>query len=234
MDVGYELGKIEDELDRGGRVALAEFWKVVAAAKEDREVAARFSGRIGSIDQEIFRRRVPLTLSMSSGNLLALVGVLLSLLLAVGSLRYHGQYLWTIPIVSALLLSASIHPLAHWLAGRLFRINFTFYFLDGPIKIEPTVKIDYASYLRAEPEHRAAMHLAGPAATAASPLIIALLLYLSGAPQLSFLAPIALFLFFSGTEFVPLALVKLNSLKIFGLDFRKSDTYRAYREWKLH
>jgi len=233
MDVSYELERIEDEADRG-EVDQATFWRIVAIAKRDSEIASTFSDRIGRVDQEIFRRSVPLVLGMGGGNLLALAGVLLGLLLAVGSLRYQGQYHWLLPLAPALLLSASIHPLSHYVAGRLSGIKFTFYFLNGPIKIEPTVKVDYASYLRAEPRQRAAMHLAGPVATSASPLLIALLLYLSGAPQVSLLAPIALFLFFSGTEFVPLALLKLDSLNIFGLDFRKSDTYRAYREWNLH
>jgi hypothetical protein len=44
---------------------------------------------------------------------------------------------------------------------------------------------------------------------------------------------LALFLFFLSTEFIPLLLVKAGSPKLFGLDFRKSDTYRAMREKKL-
>ncbi len=123
--------------------------------------------------------------------------------------------------------------MAHYLAGKLFGISFTFYFLNGPIKIEPTVKTDYASYLKARPRQRAVMHLAGAIATTFSPLLVLVLGYFLGAPTLPVFALVGLFFFFLSTELVPLVLTKLDSPKILGMDFRKSDTYRAVRELKL-
>ena len=69
------------------------------------------------------------------------------------------------------VLSVSVHDLAHWAIGRLAGMRFLCYFLDGPTRVQPGLKTDYASYLRTAPRKRAAMHAAGAVASKLAPVV---------------------------------------------------------------
>ncbi len=232
MKHGEVLEEIEREIREKGYSSVAKrFWRLVKEVKKSPDLAVKYAERIGRIDQEIFREKAGITVPLQVGNLLAILGIAASIgLIAAGA---GSPYPIVYAVASAFILSTVVHPLAHITAGRLAGMRFTFYFLNGPIKIEPTVKVDYGTYLRASPEQRVAMHLAGPAATALSPLLVMVIAYSLGYPASSLYALVALFLFFLSTEFIPLLLVKAGSPRFLGLDFRKSDTYRAMREKKL-
>ena len=73
-----------------------------------------------------------------------------------------GVYPGVALIAGTFAIMATVHPLAHYMVGRIFGIKFTFYFPNGPALIEPTIKTDYGSYLKAAPLKRALMHAAGP------------------------------------------------------------------------
>ncbi len=75
----------------------------------------------------------------------------------------------------------TLHPLSHYFTGSLCGIRFTHYYLNGPAKIEPTLRIDYSSYLKAPAKQRALMHLSGVIGTVAAPLIAALFAIYKGA-----------------------------------------------------
>jgi hypothetical protein len=75
-------------------------------------------------------------------------------------------------LVSGAGLSVAVHDLMHWLIGRAGGIRFVAYFLDGPFKIQPGLKVEYASYLRTPPEVRAQMHAAGAIGSKAAPFIV--------------------------------------------------------------
>jgi hypothetical protein len=234
MDLDAALGEIERKIEEEYSIQELGFWKLVAKVKRDPEVIKKYAHRIGKIDQKIFRDRAPFTMGIPLGNMLEFTGIVLSLgILLWGTAIYSGPYSWALPLAAAFLLSTAVHPLAHYLAGKSLGISFTFYFLNGPIKIEPTVKTDYASYLKARPRQRAAVHLAGAVATTLSPLLVLVLGYFLGAPSLSIFALAGLFFFFLSTELLPLVLTAMGSPRVLGLDFRKSDTYRAVRELKL-
>jgi hypothetical protein len=51
-------------------------------------------------------------------------------------------------------------------------IRFTHYFLDGPFRIQPGIKTDYASYLRTPASRRASMHAAGALASKVAPFVV--------------------------------------------------------------
>lgn len=227
MDLDRALREVEKKIESGD---YSNFWRLVARVKKDSALIERYADRIGETDQKIFRGRVPFTLGIGAGNFIEVVGLGVGAAVLIGGSRYLGAYGWASPIIAALLFSITLHPLAHYLVGRLVGIRFTFYFLDGPIKIEPTLKIDYATYLRASPGKRALMHLSGAFATTTSPLLVLLIAFFLGAPKLSLVALAALFLFFLSTELIPVVLAKLGSPKVLGLDFKKSDSYRAMRE----
>lgn len=224
------LEDIERKISEKGYSAVGpEFWRLVREAKRDPGLAERYADRIGRIDQGIFREKAFFTVPYTVGTLLAAAGVVLSIWLILQGARGSGNPL-LLAATSALILSTAAHPLAHIAAGRLAGMRFTFYFLDGPIKIEPTVKLDYGTYLRATPSQRVMMHLAGPAATVMSPLVLLLLAVFLGYPSTALYLLLGVSLFFLATEFIPLILLKLRSPVLLGIDFRKSDSYRAMRE----
>ena len=59
------------------------------------------------------------------------------------------------------MLLGTTHDLAHLVVGRLVGIRFTHWFIDGPTRLQPGLKTDYASYLRTPPHARAWMHASG-------------------------------------------------------------------------
>src|SRR5659263_501251 len=81
----------------------------------------------------------------------------------------------------ALILMATLHPLSHYLTGRLAGIRFTHYYLNGPALIEPTLRINYFSYLKATGMKRALMHASGVFGTLCAPLVLALIALDKGA-----------------------------------------------------
>lgn len=228
------LKEIEEEIREKGYSAVGpKFWRLVKQVKEDPALVEKYADRIGEIDQKFFMEKVAITIPTSLGSMLALLGIVVSIILLLLGKDVLGPYQLIIPFISALILSTVVHPLAHILAGRAGGIRFTFYFLDGPLKIEPSVKTDYSTYLRATPGQRITMHLAGPVATILSPLVVMIAAFLIGYPPNSLYVLVVFSLFFLITEFIPLILVKIGSPKILGIDFRKSDTYRVMREKKM-
>lgn len=231
MKPGEVLEDIERKIqEKGYSYIEPRFWGLVNEIKKDPELTARYAERVGMIDQGIFREKAVFTMPVPLGNLLAIIGVAASAGLLAAGAGAEGVYPGLFSVAAALILSTAVHPLAHIAAGRLAGMRFTFYFPNGPIKIEPTVKVDYGTYLKSSPGQRVMMHIAGPAATALSPLAVMVAAYTMGYPVSALYAPAALFLFFLFTEFIPLLLVRAGSPKFLGVDFRKSDTYRALRE----
>jgi hypothetical protein len=51
-------------------------------------------------------------------------------------------------------------------------IRFSHYFLDGPLRVQPGLKIDYASYLRASPGRRGWMHASGAVVSKIAPFAV--------------------------------------------------------------
>lgn len=221
-EVEARLSKLEEELDE------ASFWRLVAQVKRSRRLIESYAERIARIDAEIFAHKAWIRVGIAQGTALMLfilsVAVLMLLLAPAMQPALHGL----LTILATFLLMTALHPLAHLAAGRALGMRFLFYFPDGPAKIEPTLKLDYASYLRASPRARAAMHLSGIAASILATLIGFLAAYLSRAPGFATLTLGALLLLNAAFEFSPPLLVKLG-FKM----FRKSDAYRAFRELAL-
>ena len=70
------------------------------------------------------------------------------------------------------MLLGTTHDLAHLVVGRLVGIRFAHWFIDGPTRLQPGLKTDYASYLRTPPHARAWMHASGALTTKAIPFAI--------------------------------------------------------------
>ncbi len=172
-DVGADLDRIEAALT-GGQTDLRAlgFWRVVARVKRDPALVAAHADQVGRIDLAAFRARVGHRLPVWAGNLVLGLGALAGV---------AGVWIatWaTSPAIAGLALVAAgsvwtvaLHSPAHWIVGRLVGIQFTDYFIGGPPPPRPGLKIDYATYLRADPSQRAWMHASGAIASKLAPFI---------------------------------------------------------------
>ncbi|MGH2676844.1 MAG: hypothetical protein ACRDHB_00605, partial [Actinomycetota bacterium] len=178
------FARIEREVDRG-RTALAElgFWRLVRRVKAEPRLAEHWADQIGRIEDQAFRRRVPFRVPVWVGNTLLLAGTAVliaavpwSLALARGD--HESVLAGLIAVVAAGGLNETLHDPAHRVVGRLGGIRFSAYFLDGPTRIQPALKIDYASYLRASPGARAWMHAGGAIVSKVAPFAVFATFYL--------------------------------------------------------
>lgn len=235
-EAGELLRNIEGEVSKGN-FALREmgFWKLVDAAKRDKNFAEKFADRIADIDRKAFKNRAWFTVSLTLGHAVELLGVILGIALLIAGLFYlDGAGAGISVILAAAIFSATLHPFAHYVVGRTQGIKFSYYFPDGPALIEPTLKIDYASYLRASAKGRALMHLAGPISTSLGPFVVLVLSAIYGIGRIYLAVVLLILLFMASSEFVPLIAIKLGKPKILFADFRKSDTIRTLREWNIY
>ncbi len=152
-----------------------EFWSIVDQVKRDRIKDDELLGLIAGISQKRFREKVSFTLSVPLGNLIELALTIAAIVLA-----FLVNSDWML-YISALVLLTTLHPLSHYLTGTLLGIKFMRYYLNGPAKFEPTLKIDYFSYLKASAKARALMHASGVIGTIIGPLVAAAIALSKGA-----------------------------------------------------
>ncbi len=157
-----------------------EFWGIVDQVKRDRIKDDELLGLIAGINQKRFRKEVSFTLSIQVGNSLELALTIAAIVLA-----FLVNFDWML-YISALVLLTTLHPLSHYLTGTLLGIKFMRYYLDGPAKFEPTLKIDYFSYLKASAKARALMHASGVIGTLIGPLVAAAIALGKGASGVAF------------------------------------------------
>ena len=182
-DLQRAFERIEAQVDQGN-TDLREFWALVRRVKADPMLSQHWAEEVGRIDHKAFERRVRPTFPVWLGNALLMSGTLV--LLWVAFLSGFATAGWfsdsgatsgdrtlggIMLLVSAVGLSVTVHDPAHWVIGRLSGIRFKRYFLDGPTRIQPGLKSDYASYLRTPPGARAAMHAAGAIASKLAPFL---------------------------------------------------------------
>ena len=141
------------------------FGGIIELVKRDKINDDELLEQIENLSQKRFRKKVSFTLGVPAGNLLEGFVSVVTLFLA-----FQISSDWVL-YLSALILMATLHPLSHYVTGRMSGIRFTHYYLNGPAKIEPTLRIDNFSYLKASGEKRAIMHLSGVIGTLAGPLI---------------------------------------------------------------
>jgi hypothetical protein len=178
-----EQGPIEELQDRFARIEAAVddgdtdlgrlgFHRLLRTVKVDPMLAAHWADVAGRIDRKAFERRVRFRVPVALGNAILFVGTLVGAGAIVLAISTEDEVLAGLALIaSAGILSVTVHDLAHWLVGRIGGIRFQSYYLDGPFRIQPGLKIDYASYLRAGPGDRAVMHAAGALASKAAPFV---------------------------------------------------------------
>ncbi len=211
-------GELE-ELERN--FSAARFWRLVERVKAEPELARIYGDRIAEIDARRFRRR---SMSLRAGTAMMLLPLMLSIPLFRLAAELEGAAQVALFLLATLMLMSTMHTLFHILAGRLLGIGFLYYFLNGPARIEPTLKIHYGTYLRATPARRAALHLSGIAGSVLGSFLGLVAALRTGGGEAALVLAL-LFLLNIPFEFAPPLLVRLG-LK----SFRKSDAYRAFRE----
>lgn len=188
------LAACEQALASGGRVDLANlgFWRTVAAVKRHPAWIERYADRIGAIDRQAFGRNVWPTFPLPLGTAALSAGALAGALLAAVSGRLGNRWKDPALLVGAGLLLGTTHDLGHLVVGRAVGIRFACWFLDGPTRLQPGLKTDYASYLRASPRGRAGMHAAGALFTKVVPFALLPLAAANRAPVWTRLSLIAI------------------------------------------
>jgi hypothetical protein len=174
------FARIERSVDSGdGNLGQLGFWTLVDQVKLEPRLAHHWADVVGRIDRKAFETHVRPRFPVWLGNAILLSGtVVLAALVPVGLALAEGfdqpRPGWGgfLVVVAAGGLAVTVHDPAHWVAGRLAGIRFLNYFLDGPFRIQPGLKVEYASYLRATARGRAIMHAAGALATKAAPFAV--------------------------------------------------------------
>jgi hypothetical protein len=184
-DYQEAFARIEREVDAGNTdLRSLGFWRLVGRVKREPALARHWAPDIGRIDRKAFERRVRFQAPVWIGNLLLLsaTAALVALVpVALAMARDAPQPEAVLPgilvVLSGLGLTATVHDPAHWITGRLQGIRFIAYYLNGPFVIEPAIKIDYETYIKAEPGGRALMHASGALASKAAPFAVFVSVY---------------------------------------------------------
>jgi hypothetical protein len=165
--------RIESAVDAGtADLGALGFWRLVAAIKAEPALSRHWADVAGRIDRKAFEARVRPRFPVWLGNAALLGGAGLGgaaagLAIATSSQVTAGLAL----LVAAGAWSVAWHDLAHWVVGRAVGIRFTAYFIGGPFPPRPGLKIDYATYVRADPIARAWMHASGAIVTKLAPFV---------------------------------------------------------------
>ena len=180
------FARIERQVDEGRPLRELGYWPLVRQIKREPQLAQHWAEQCGRIDRKAFELAVRPRFPVWLGNaLLALGSAVLIGAVCVATAMARDAADASEPLLPGLLavaaaggLSVTLHDLAHWVVGRLVGIRFTSYFLNGPTRIQPGLKTDYASYLRAAPGRRAWMHASGAVASKIAPFAVFAAVYL--------------------------------------------------------
>ncbi len=231
-EIRSELTRIKDEVE-AGRELDPPLWKIVKEIKSSKELTEEFADLVGEIDQKAFLARVRLRISANIGIAILIMWAALSVipLLLPASPAIRGMRL----VFAGIFLMTLLHGPTHFVVGRLLGIRFTYFFLNGPVKVEPTLKTEYATYLRVSPRQRVLFHLCAPVMTSyVIPAIMLLLGFYLGVPRLARYILLGILLMSMASEFTPIVLTEyLKTNNLMGMNFRRSDYARALREWRV-
>jgi hypothetical protein len=178
------FARIEQEVDTGNTdLRGLGFWRLVQQVKLEPRLATHWADQVARIDRKAFEKSVRPRLPVWLGNAVLLAGTavwgaLIPIALAIGRDHSESVLAGLLALAAAGGLSATLHDQAHWLVGRLVGISFLSYFVGGPLKVTPGIKIDYRTYLLASPGARAWMHAAGALVSKAAPFAVFAAVYL--------------------------------------------------------
>ncbi|MGA7270583.1 MAG: hypothetical protein WB239_05870 [Acidimicrobiia bacterium] len=160
-EIRTALDDAEAAVERGESLSDTDFWKAVGAVKRSPDLAGELGPRIAAIDQQAFRPFPMITVAIGLGTVLAVLATLVGLGCVAASYYLDQPWNWLIFGLGVVALFASTHGLAHLITGAAMGMRFTCWFVAGPLRPQPGVKIDYATYLLVPARRRAWMHASG-------------------------------------------------------------------------
>jgi hypothetical protein len=166
------LARAESSVDGGGGLAGTGFWAAVAEVKRQPELVERYAERIDAIDQRAHRSWAWLVIPLGLGTVLALIAVLVGLALVGYAYEVTGAGAVLLFLAGLGVLLAATHGLGHLVVGRVLGIRFHYWYVGEIVRPQPGVKLDYTTYLRADPLSRAWMHAAGAVVTKLIPFLL--------------------------------------------------------------
>jgi hypothetical protein len=174
------FSRIEQAVDAGDpALRRLGFWRLVDRIKVEPALSHHWAEVVGRIDKKASETRTRVRFPLWFGNAVLVLGAFISAGLIPVALAVARRSSTPEPLVSGLLvvaaaggLAVAVHDLAHHVVGRLAGIRFHWYFLDGPFRIQPGIKVDDESYLKASPGSRATMHAAGALASKVAPFAV--------------------------------------------------------------
>lgn len=179
------LDACEEALAHDEKVDLRAlgFWRAVAAVKRRPEWIDRYADRIGAIDREAFERAVQPVFTVPVGLTALALATIGGVLAAAATFFVPRKWKAATLLTGAVALVGATHDLAHFVVGWLESMRFVGWFFDGPLRVQPGLKIDYATYLRTPPRERAWMHASGAIVTKIVPFALIGVGMAAGAPR---------------------------------------------------
>jgi len=159
--------KIEDE--GVTEENLRSFWKLVTQAKMQRQISDEELKRIINLRDRIFEKKFPQFLSLWQGLAFTALSVVIGTFLVLYALRSLNVIVF---LIASFLMLTGTHPWGHWIVGKLVGVNYEYFYLNGPAKFEPCLKIDYRDYLKVSFDSRMAVHASGAFATVLTALAL--------------------------------------------------------------
>jgi len=165
------LRELEQKIETEGATEanLREFWKLVNRAKLEKQLSEDTLDRIVGIRDTVFNNLYPPLFSMRQGLVLTAIATLIGAVLVWYALQFNQLLFF---LVGSALLMVGTHPWGHWFAGKLVGVHYEYFYLDGPARFEPCLKIDYKSYLKASFDTRLIVHASGALTTVLTALTL--------------------------------------------------------------
>lgn len=161
-EIEAALTQAEQALDRGEtKLGPTGYWRAVAAAKRDPELASAYAARIGAIDHKAFKGWALFTVPFVAGTTIMILATIAGFLLVLTAYSLDQPWNGVVLLIGTGITLVTTHGLAHLVVGRALGIGFTGWFIGSPTRPQPGVKVDYSSYLMTDAKHRAWMHASG-------------------------------------------------------------------------
>jgi len=166
-----KLRELEQRMEAEGptTVQLREFWELVNRAKLEQQLSKDSLNRIVRLRDTLFNKFYPPLFSLRKGLGLTAVAMLVGAVLIWYALQ-SDQLLFF--LIGSAFLMVGTHPWGHWMAGKWVGVNYEYFYLDGPTRFEPCLKIDYRTYLKGSFDSRVLVHASGASATIVTALAI--------------------------------------------------------------
>lgn len=167
------------------------FWSAVGAAKRNASLATRYGTRIASIDRAVFGSWALFAMPVGAGTWIMVAATATAGAVATLALTARDPWNGVLLLAGTAGLLVTTHGLAHLAVGAAGGMRFTHWFIGSVGRPQPGVKLDYASYLRADPLWRAWMHASGAIVSKLVPFAMAGVGTAIGAPLWATLTLIA-------------------------------------------